>query len=406
MIWPSTPAATCSGYPKSYPPPIDSTFVFELAKTANGYADALTTLAGFSAANNNSPNAVSIDGGGNLFGTTSTGGPGGAGTVFEMAYSAGGYGAPATLVGFNGSDGASPSGGVIADANGDLFGTTQSGGADGGGTVFEIAKAADGYAGASHHVGRLQRRRIRPQARPAPLIADANGDLFGTTYLGGADRDGTVFEIAKTADGYASTPTTLVTFNGAYGPVPNRHADRRRQQATCSAASSLPGAVYEIAKTADGYASTPIILITSGYCNSLTADANGNLFGTTSSGGQGSVFEIVFQTTPAILGTVAGQSMAPQQTDTLFSGVAITDPNVGQTEALTVTLSSAVNGSLSNLGGGTYNAATGVYSVSGSAATVTTAIDGLVFTPTAAPGSAVTTSFTITVNDSIFVSNG
>src|SRR5271163_2083940 len=40
------------------------------------------------------------------------------------------------------------------------------------------------------------------------LIADSNGDLFGTTSGGVADADGTVFEIVKTARGYASTPTT------------------------------------------------------------------------------------------------------------------------------------------------------------------------------------------------------
>jgi uncharacterized repeat protein (TIGR03803 family) len=44
------------------------------------------------------------------------------------------------------------------------------------------------------------------------LIADADGNLFGTTSGGGANNDCTVFEIAKTADGYASTPTTLVSF--------------------------------------------------------------------------------------------------------------------------------------------------------------------------------------------------
>ena len=52
------------------------------------------------------------------------------------------------------------------------------------------------------------------------LIADANGDLFGTTDAGGANNDGTVFEIAKTAHGYASTPTTLVSFNGTNGASP------------------------------------------------------------------------------------------------------------------------------------------------------------------------------------------
>jgi len=44
------------------------------------------------------------------------------------------------------------------------------------------------------------------------LVADENGNLFGTTASGGTNGFGTVFEIAKTAAGYASTPTTLVGF--------------------------------------------------------------------------------------------------------------------------------------------------------------------------------------------------
>jgi hypothetical protein len=50
------------------------------------------------------------------------------------------------------------------------------------------------------------------------LITDAHGDLFGTTVLGGGA--GTVFEIVKTANGYASTPTTLVSFNVTDGLNP------------------------------------------------------------------------------------------------------------------------------------------------------------------------------------------
>jgi uncharacterized repeat protein (TIGR03803 family) len=84
--------------------------------------------------------------------------------------------------------------------------------------------------------------------RQGNLIFDANGDLFGTTSgFPGTTNNDTVFEITKTASGYDSTPVTLVSFNGSH-PV-----------------------------------------------GSLIADASGNLFGTTTEGGtsgDGTVFEI------------------------------------------------------------------------------------------------------------------
>jgi uncharacterized repeat protein (TIGR03803 family) len=60
-----------------------------------------------------------------------------------------------TLVSFNGTDGAFPNSRLIADAQGDLFGTTTQGGANNDGTVFEIAKTPHGYAG----VARIEPRR-------------------------------------------------------------------------------------------------------------------------------------------------------------------------------------------------------------------------------------------------------
>jgi uncharacterized repeat protein (TIGR03803 family) len=151
-----------------------------------------------------------------------------------------------TLYSFNGTDGETPQGSLIEDAHGDLFGMTRLGGANGDGTVFELSPGLGGYV-------RSTASFDGPDgANPnGGLVADANGDLFGTAELGGASGDGVVFEIAKTANGYAGTPAVLVSFNGTDGANP---------------------------------------------FTSLIADANGDLFGTTADeypSGVGTVFEVL-----------------------------------------------------------------------------------------------------------------
>ena len=103
-----------------------------------------------------------------------------------------------------------------------------------------------------------------------------------------------------------------------------------------------------------------------------------------------------------ITGTEANQALIDQSTIAPFSGVTISDQNTNQTETATVTLSSAANGALTNLGGGSYNASTGVYTVSGSLAAVNAALDGLVFIPTfdqIQAGQTVITNFALRVAD-------
>jgi uncharacterized repeat protein (TIGR03803 family) len=143
------------------------------------------------------------------------------GTVFEIAKTASGYAStPTTLVSFNGNNGANPYAGLIADANGNLFGTTQQGGAYGAGTVFEIAKTARGYASTpttlvsfNGNNGSSSSNGLDPIGG---LIADANGNLFGTTSfgLGGANNDGTVFELTGT--GFVPE-MPFAAFNGRLG---------------------------------------------------------------------------------------------------------------------------------------------------------------------------------------------
>ncbi len=105
-----------------------------------------------------------------------------------------------TLVSFDSTNGDDPRAGLIEDGAGDLFGTTYLGGPNGAGEAFEIAKNPSGYATTPTILGGFggETGGLEPLGG---LVADAAGDLFGTTSGGGPNADGTVFEIAKTASG-------------------------------------------------------------------------------------------------------------------------------------------------------------------------------------------------------------
>jgi uncharacterized repeat protein (TIGR03803 family) len=203
--------------------------VFELPFIGGSYATTPTTLFNCDPANGMWPEAGLIaDAAGNLFGTTSEGGVLGAGaygrgTVFEIAYTNGSYAAtPTTLVNFDvgtgANDGGTLTGGLVMDSAGDLFGTTQYGGPNDDGEVFEIAKIDGSYASTPTILVTFD--GTNGTTPVAGLTIDAAGDLFGTTYGAGSSNDGTAFEIVNTATGYASTPTTLASFdyndNGAH----------------------------------------------------------------------------------------------------------------------------------------------------------------------------------------------
>lgn len=140
------------------------------------------------------------DSAGNLYGTTENGGARRFGTVFKVAAD----GSETVLYSFSGrKDGSTPLAGLIRDTLGNLFGTTVYGGAGGNGTVFKLARNGTEKVLYSFSGGN---DGGRPQAG---LISDKKGDLFGTTVLGGASGLGTVFELA--ADG---KETVLHSFSG------------------------------------------------------------------------------------------------------------------------------------------------------------------------------------------------
>ena len=215
--------------------------VFEIPKTSTGYGP-LTTLASFNGANGEEPSGLITDAAGDLFGMTSGGGASGDGTVFEILKTSTGYGPLTTLASFNGANGSGPAAGLpiaglIIDAVGDLFGTTASGGASGDGTVFEIPKTSTGYGTLTTLLSFNGANGAHPTGG---LITDAAGDLFGTTSQGGANSSEFGAEITGSGFIVATPQPTVeadrahvqvagtVTANAAHGvlaidtdPIPN-----------------------------------------------------------------------------------------------------------------------------------------------------------------------------------------
>jgi len=157
---------------------------------------------------------VIFDAAGNLYGTAYEGGSakcgGGCGGVFKLAPSQNGTWTESVLHRFNGADGADPQGGLVFDANGDLYGATVWSGHFGGcgnnrcGTIFELTPNPDG-TWAIHFPHRFTGGKDGGSS-VGNLAFDATGNLYGTGHLGGAYGYGVVFKLApKPTGGWKET---------------------------------------------------------------------------------------------------------------------------------------------------------------------------------------------------------
>jgi uncharacterized repeat protein (TIGR03803 family) len=133
-----------------------------------------------------------FDRAGNLYGTTNIGGAHNAGTVFMMSPSSGGRWRERVLYSFTGeADGGNPQSGVFLDNAGHLYGTTTTGGTYGQGTVYRLTLLAIPLETTLHSFGGSG-DGVQPTGS---LVEDASGNLYGTTYSGGAYGYGTVYEL-------------------------------------------------------------------------------------------------------------------------------------------------------------------------------------------------------------------
>jgi uncharacterized repeat protein (TIGR03803 family) len=255
------------------------------------------------------------DAAGNLYGTTQVGGAYNGGTVFELSPKAGGGWTETVLYSFgNGTDGAFPFGGLIFDKAGNLYGTTAQGNyADVGGIAFELSPATGGeWKETVLHVFGNGTDGAKPSGS---LVFDASGNLYGTTLSGGTGpcpTCGTVFQLSP-ASGGGWTETAIYNFHSFDGYSPNgsliMDASGNLYGLTFfGGIGTGEGSAFELVQTQPGVWKKKILhsfgnVSTDGQepVGGLVADASGNLYGALSLGGSsttcgdngcGAVFEL------------------------------------------------------------------------------------------------------------------
>src|SRR6202521_3634157 len=239
---------------------------------------------------------------GNLYGTTGSGGANGDGTVFKITPS----GTLTTLYNFCSQKGCTDSGpnaaGLVQATNGNFYGATLSGGATNSGTVFKITPSGTLTTLYSF----CSQSGCTDGTYPSGgLVQATDGNFYGTTYGGGAgaNNSGTLFKITP-----SGTLTTLYSFcsqsNCTDGSVPNgeliQATNGNLYGTTRGAGSNNSGTVFKV--TPSGTLTTLYSFCPQSGCTDgatpnggLVQATDGNLYGTTSNGGTlgaGTVFQI------------------------------------------------------------------------------------------------------------------
>ncbi len=289
------------------------TYSFSVLYTFTGTPDGASPEAG-----------LALDGQGNLYGTTHYGGAANAGAVFKLNRS----GNETVLHSFcsqtNCTDGAFPAAGLVLDSQGNLYGTTGLGGANynglyGGGTVFEVSSTGTETVLYSF----CSNAKCTDGARPAGLAIDAQGNLYGTTGSGGGYSRacenlpcGTVFRVSR-AHG-ENKETRLYSFTGkSDGGVPGagllRDAKGNLYGTSTFSSGDGWGTVFRVALAAGKWTQSTLYRISGGpdtgpYAG-LIKDAQGNLYGTTNGDGtfdDGTVFKLDTSGNETVLHSFSG----------------------------------------------------------------------------------------------------
>lgn len=327
--------------------------VFELSPMAGGgWSEKI--IHAFNFTNGANPyGSLMVDSRGNVYGTTSDGGAHSYGTAFELRQISPGVWGQKILYNFaDGTDGGYPESSLIMDSAGNLYGSCESGGALNAGVVFELSPSSGGVW--SEKV--IYSFHGTDGATPAGAMAfDGAGNLYGATYVGGTNSDGTVFELTPAAHG-AWTETVLHSFaqyvdGGGLLSGVLLDGSGNVYGAAAYLGCCGGGTVFEFSPAGGGVWNETLLYSFSGPGsegpNGIFFDAAGNLYGPLNTGGTDGI-GAVFKLTPASGGTWSET--------TLYSFISGGTDGANPNGALVRDASGNIYGT--TYGGGTYGAGT------------------------------------------------
>jgi uncharacterized repeat protein (TIGR03803 family) len=245
---------------------------------------------------------LTFDAAGHLYGTTRNGGAYQQGTVFELTEDPRGFWTENVLYGFAGSpDGAAPLSGIAIDEQGSLYGTTSAGGASGYGAVYRLLNSGSGWTEEVLYSFGNGADGLTPTGG---MLVDSAGILYGATQDGGPGAGGVVFELSPLGEDIWSFQT-LAELSGpsSGGPASNLIMDNEGNLygTTVGDGALHWGSVFKLTRSGGGWSYQSLHDFSGGMDGGtpygrLSVGDHGELYGTASAGGaygQGVVFEIV-----------------------------------------------------------------------------------------------------------------
>lgn len=226
-----------------------------------------------------------FDQNGNAYGTAY----GGAGAVYQMTKSGDMWLRKIIYKFTGGADGKYPMSGVITDNNGNLFGTTSDGGLYGYGTVFKLAYVNGNWVESVLYAFQDGEDGGHPKVG---LVRDASGNLYGSTdeHHGSENQAGTIFDLSPTGDTYdfhtIYTPPGIDRFGGTYPLTIDASGDIYG----ISEWDGENGSVFRLHKSGLSWQYQVLYQLLSGEgecpCSKVTIGLDNNLYGTAVNGGR------------------------------------------------------------------------------------------------------------------------